>query len=108
MCCLAVFYFNLLVGSLVRKGCLKLTVYLVAGTMLELLLKTKGVKGAQNQLFNSKSSRHEDITHNFQWKAYLSFEGLGSVPGAPMKLANHSDIQKSEMCREFCFSYYSD
>lgn len=38
----------------------------------------------------------------------LSFEGLGSVPGAPMKLANHSDIQKSEMCREFCFSYYSD
>ena len=38
----------------------------------------------------------------------LSFEDLGSVLGAPTKLANHSDIQKSEICREFYFSYYSD
>lgn len=63
-------YFDLLVGILVRKWCLKLTVYCAVGTMLELLLKTKGLKGAPNQFFNSKRAIHEDTTHNFQWKAY--------------------------------------
>lgn len=34
----------------------------------------------------------------------LSFGNLGSVLDAPTKLANHNDIQKPEICKEFYFS----
>jgi len=33
----------------------------------------------------------------------VSFEDLGSVLGAPTKLSNHSDTQKSEICRDVFF-----
>lgn len=58
-CCLVDPYFNLLVGNMARKWCLKLIVCLAAGAMLELLLEIKGVEGAQNQLFNSEGKAGE-------------------------------------------------
>lgn len=58
-CCLVDSYFNLLVGNMARKWCLKLIVRLAAGAVLELLLEIKGVKGAQNQLFNSEGKAGE-------------------------------------------------
>lgn len=101
--------FNLLVGNPARKWCLKLIVCLAAGTMLELLLETKGVKGLKISFLVLRGKDRKALpTVSYVKHLSVSFKDLGSVLGAHTKLAGHPDIQKSKTCREFYLSHYSE
>lgn len=89
-----------------KKVVLKLTVHLAAGTVLELLLKKKVLK-VSFLIVKGRDIRLLPIIYNGK-NISLSFGNLGSVLDAPTKLANCSDIHKSEFCREFYFSYCSN